>query len=258
MIEPEVYHLKKYEFDVAPDVIYTDGFEYSATMSALNKFPNAITVLGAGLNYADPKEVISIAKEVKYIVFSMEFACQVTKMRVDMNNPTHLLNLYKELRGMFPKNEIIVTMQNKGSMFSVDNEIKVMQTMPVTEVDRTGAGDVFDGALIYGLGKGYGLEVCIRLANIAAALSTTKYGAKASIPILSDVISQYESKFGSLEVQQQNVDQGSVSTSTMDSTVQASQNIQNATMPASSQIPEMPLPNQDLNQPFNSSTNNQG
>ena len=108
------------------------------------------------------------------------------------------------------------------------------------------------------MGKGYGLEVCIRLANIAAALSTTKYGAKASIPILSDVISQYESKFGSLEVQQQNVDQGSVSTSTMDSTVQASQNIQNATMPASSQIPEMPLPNQDLNQPFNSSTNNQG
>ena len=70
MIEPEVYHLKKYEFDTTPDVIYTDGYEYSATMAALHKFPSAISVLGAGLNYADPKEVLSIAKEVKYIVFS--------------------------------------------------------------------------------------------------------------------------------------------------------------------------------------------
>ena len=198
MIEPEIYHLKKYDYDIVPTVIYSDGYEYSATMAAINKFPDAITVLGAGLNYADPKEVVSIAKEVKYIVFSMEFACQITKMRVDVTNPTHLLNLYKELREKFPKNEIIVTLQNKGAMFSVHNEVKVMHTIPVQEVDRSGAGDVFDGALIYGLGKGYDLEICIRLANIAAALSTTKYGAKDSIPLLSDVIQYYESKFGPL------------------------------------------------------------
>lgn len=200
MIEPEVYHLKKYEFDFTPDIIYTDGFEYSATMAALNKFPNAISVLGAGLNYADPKEVLSIAKQVKYVIFSMEFACQITKMRVDMDNPTHLLNLFKELKVKFPNNNVIVTMQNKGAMFEINNEVKVMQTLPVKEVDRTGAGDIFDGAFIHGLGKKYDLEKCIRLANIAAAMSTTKYGAKASIPILSDVITEYESKFGAIDV----------------------------------------------------------
>lgn len=200
MIEPEVYHLKKYEYDFTPDIIYTDGFEYSATMAALNKFPNAISVLGAGLNYADPKEVLSIAKQVKYIIFSMEFACQITKMRVDMDNPTHLLNLFKELKSKFPNNNIIVTMQNKGAMFEINNEVKVMQTLPVKEVDRTGAGDIFDGAFIHGLGKKYDLEKCIRLANIAAAMSTTKYGAKASIPILSDVITEYENKFGAIDV----------------------------------------------------------
>ena len=200
MIEPEVYHLKKYEFDFTPDIIYTDGFEYSATMAALNKFPNAISVLGAGLNYADPKEVLSIAKQVKYVIFSMEFACQITKMRVDMDNPTHLLNLFKELKVKFPNNDVIVTMQNKGAMFEINNEVKVMQTLPVKEVDRTGAGDIFDGAFIHGLGKKYDLEKCIRLANIAAAMSTTKYGAKASIPILSDVITEYESKFGAIDV----------------------------------------------------------
>ena len=91
-------------------------------------------------------------------------------------------------------------MQNKGAMFEINNEVKVMQTLPVKEVDRTGAGDIFDGAFIHGLGKKYDLEKCIRLANIAAAMSTTKYGAKASIPILSDVITEYESKFGAIDV----------------------------------------------------------
>ncbi len=199
MIEPEVYHLKKYDYDIVPDLIYSDGYEYSATMSALNKFPNAISVLGAGLNYADPKEVVSLAKEFKYVVFSLEFACQTTRMRVDVNNPTHLLNLYKELHEKFPKNEVIVTLQNQGALFSINGEVKIMQTLPVNEVDRSGAGDVFDGALLYALGKGYSLEVAVRLANIAAALSTTKMGAKTSIPLLSDVISQYEMKFGRLD-----------------------------------------------------------
>ena len=69
------------------------------------------------------------------------------------------------------------------------------------EVDRTGAGDVFDGAFVYGLSKGYDLEKCLRLANIAGALSTTKYGAKQSIPLLSDVIRYYEEKFGSLNAE---------------------------------------------------------
>lgn len=231
MIEPEVYHLKKYEYDFTPDLIYTDGYEYSATMSALNKFPNAISVLGAGLNYASPKEVLSIAKSVKYIVFSLEFACEATRMRVDVTNPTHLLNLYKELRAKFPENQIIVTLKNNGALFSINNEIKVMQTIPVTEVDRTGAGDVFDGALLYGLGKGYNLEIALRLANIAGALSTTKYGAKPSIPMLSDVIQNYESKFGPLE--------GSMNTSVaqpVNSEVQTGE-VQSSTTAPSENIP---------------------
>ena len=148
-------------------------------------------------------------------------------------------------------------MQNKGAMFSINNEIKVMQTMPVTEVDRTGAGDVFDGALIYALGKGYDLEVCIRLANIAAALSTTKYGAKSSIPILSDVISQYESKFGPIETQQQNVEQVS-SAPNPAANMQTLQNIPNSSPAQPPKTPEMPLPTQNPNMPPNPPTNNQG
>ena len=74
-----------------------------------------------------------------------------------------------------------------------------MPTIPVKEIDRTAAGDIFDGAFVYGIGKGYDIEKCMRIANIAAGLSTTKMGGKDSIPLLSDVIQYYESKFGPLE-----------------------------------------------------------
>ena len=198
-MEPEVYHLKKSDYDVLPDAIYTDGFEYSATLSAFNKYPQSISVLGAGLNYADEKEVIALAKYAKYVIFSLEFACLVTKMKVDVDNGEHLFNLYKELKNIFPNSNNIVTLHNKGVLYSVSNNVRVMPTINVEEKDRTGAGDIFDGAFIYGLLKKYDMEKSIRIANIAAALSTTKYGAKNSIPLLSDVIHEYETKFGPIE-----------------------------------------------------------
>ena len=104
-------------------------------------------------------------------------------MKVDPDNGEHLFNLYKELKDLFPNSNNIVTLHNKGVLYSIDGNVRVMPTINVGEVDRTGAGDIFDGAFIYGLLKKYDLEKCIRLANIAAALSTTKYGAKNSIPL---------------------------------------------------------------------------
>ncbi len=199
VIEPEPYHLKKYDYDLIPDLIYSDGYEYSATQGAFNKYPKAISVLGAGLNTSDPKEVEALAKYAKYVIFSLEFACRVTKMKIDMNQPVTLLNLYKELKEKYPHSTNIITLHQDGVLYEFNSEVKVMPTITVTELDRTGAGDIFDGAFCYGLLKGYDMEKCLRLANISGALSTTKYGAKPSIPLISDVISEYEKKFGSLD-----------------------------------------------------------
>ena len=50
--------LKKYEYTLSPDVIFTDGKEYSATINALNRFPKAISVLDAGRVDRDLLELI--------------------------------------------------------------------------------------------------------------------------------------------------------------------------------------------------------
>jgi len=230
MIEPEKFHLKRYEFDVSPSLIYTDGYEYSAALAAINKSPNAITMLGAGLNHSDEKEIVALAKYVKYIVFSLEFACKVTKMRVDFAQPVTLLNLYKEIKEKFPNSINIITLHNMGVLYSINNEVKIMPTIEVKEVDRTGAGDIFDGTLLYALGKGYDLEKGLRLANIAGALSTLKYGAKNSIPLISDVIQHYEQRFGPLDVvpTQNNTPSANVETNVTTSQVSTASNEQSS------------------------------
>lgn len=198
-IEPEVYHLKKYDFDFTPDIIYSDGFEYTASVNAFSKYQNAISVLGAGLNNADPKEVLALVKYAKYAIFSLDLAEEVTKTKVDVANPQSLLSFYRSLKEKFPNTEIVITLKSSGVLYSVNDNIQYMPTISVKEVDRTASGDIFDGAFVYALSHGYDMDKCMRIANIAAGLSTTKFGGNASVPIISDVVQYYESKFGPLE-----------------------------------------------------------
>ncbi len=201
-VEPEINHIKKNEYQEKYDLIYSDGYEYSSTMILYNQNPGAISLLGASINNgSDEKEIMALAKSAKYITFSIDFAEKQTKLKADFNNPQTLLNIYKELKNKFPNANIIVTLKNMGAMYQYNNEVKVMPTISVKEVDRTGSGDIFDGALLYALGKKYDIEKAIRVANIAAGLSTTKYGVKDSIPLLSEVINYYEERFGPLEPQ---------------------------------------------------------
>lgn len=195
-IEPEEFHLKKYEYDITPNIIVMDGYEYAASKTAINKFPDAITVLDAS---SPTKELMTLAREIKYVVCSIEFAEAVAGIKIDFNNPVSLLSVYKRIKEKYPNNEIIITLREHGALYCLNNEVKVMPTVNVAEVDRTGSGDIFRGALAYALGKNYDLEKAVRIANIAAGLSTTKIGGKDSIPVLSEVINYYESKFGPLE-----------------------------------------------------------
>jgi 2-dehydro-3-deoxygluconokinase len=59
---------------------------------------------------------------------------------------------------------------------------------PVQPVDATGAGDCFDGSLVARLAVGDSLQDAVRYANVAAAISTTGYGAIAPIPRQADVL----------------------------------------------------------------------
>lgn len=65
----------------------------------------------------------------------------------------------------------------------VSNELEVLvPRLKVKSIDATGAGDAFAAALAVAVAEGMALHDAAHFANVAAALSTTKFGAQAGMP----------------------------------------------------------------------------
>ncbi len=180
--------LKKYDYNISPDVIFSDGKEYSATINALNKYPNAISIVDAGRVNRD---LLELCKYVKYIVCSKGFAETVSGLKIDFNNSVSLVNVYKKLKDKYPNNNIIVTLEEMGALYTVNNEIKVMPGIKTSVVDPSCSGDIFHGAFAYCLANNFDMEKTISYANIAAGLSIGKMGGSTSIPTIKEVINYY-------------------------------------------------------------------
>ena len=184
--------LKKYEYTIVPDIIFSDGKEYSATINALNKFPNAISIVDAG---RVDRDLLELCKFVKYIVCSKGFAEKVSGLKIDYDNSSSLVQVYKKLKERYPNNEIIITLENMGAMYTINNELRVMPGINTQVVDPSCAGDIFHGAFCYCIANGFDIEKTITYSNIAAGLSVGKMGGRTSIPTIKEVINYYNQKF---------------------------------------------------------------
>ncbi len=78
---------------------------------------------------------------------------------------------------------VVVTLGAAGALVVEEGSAGVAVPAPaVHSVDTTGAGDTFNGALAAGLADGLGLLEAVRHAVAAAALSTTRPGARDGMP----------------------------------------------------------------------------
>ena len=81
----------------------------------------------------------------------------------------------------------VVKLGEQGVVWATHRGIFYLPGESVTAIDAVGAGDAFAGALAARLDAGDALADAIRLANHAAALSTTKSGAQPSFPLWQEV-----------------------------------------------------------------------
>ena len=171
-----------------PDIILLDGHEYEASKDLLKKHPDAITVIDAD---RDKKEVVELAREVKYLICSKKFAEKVTGIKIDFNDKLTLVQNYTKMEEMF-KNNIIITLEENGVLYKYNNQIKIMPAIKVKTIDSTGAGDIFHGAFVYGLANNFEYEKNLKYAVLASALSVTRVGSYKSIPTLKEMNDIYD------------------------------------------------------------------
>ncbi|MCY0898669.1 MAG: ribokinase [Firmicutes bacterium] len=81
----------------------------------------------------------------------------------------------------------IVKLGDQGLVWATSRGIFYVPGEPVPAVDAVGAGDAFAGALAARLDAGDGIAEAIHVANVAAALSTTRHGAQPSFAYWDEV-----------------------------------------------------------------------
>jgi sugar/nucleoside kinase (ribokinase family) len=161
--------------DFQPRLLLFDGHELNAALEAMRLFPDAITMLDAG-SLRQGTETLS--RRVDYLVCSERFASQVTG-ESEVAGRWH--RCLKQLRALNGK-VAAVTLGAQGVAFDDGQECDLLPAWPVKAIDTTAAGDVFHGALAYGLLKAMKLREALRLANVAAGLSVAKVGGRLSVP----------------------------------------------------------------------------
>jgi 2-dehydro-3-deoxygluconokinase len=88
---------------------------------------------------------------------------------------------------------VALKMGSEGSLIATKDRRTRVPPFKVDAVDATGAGDTFDGAFLTRLLAGDAPDVAARYANVAAALSTTGYGAVTPIPRVDAVLAALKS-----------------------------------------------------------------
>jgi ribokinase len=82
---------------------------------------------------------------------------------------------------------VIITLGARGAFVATEKGDQLVPGFKVKAMDTTAAGDVFNGALAVALAEGQPLDLAVRFANAAAAISVTQLGAQPSAPTRPEI-----------------------------------------------------------------------
>ena len=184
--------LKREEVDLSPfsdaKVLHLDGLMIDASIEAARqaRARGLKVVLDAGTMREGSLELVS---QIDVLIASARFAVPL----VAEESPAE--RALEALSCLGPE-EIVITLGSKGSVGWNRGKVVAQSAFPVEVMDTTGAGDVYHGAYIYGLLKGWDMKACMRFASATSAMKCRAIGARAGIPTLDAVVGLLEANPG--------------------------------------------------------------
>jgi ribokinase len=96
----------------------------------------------------------------------------------------------EELLRKYPQ-KLVITQGYRGvSVCKESGEVLLIPARKANVVDTTGAGDTLNGAFTVAIAEGKGIENALQFANVAASLSTEKFGAQGGMPSYEEVMKE--------------------------------------------------------------------
>ena len=167
-----------------------DGRDTESTFELIKwaKTKGARIMIDAGSPRDRMDELLSL---VDYPVVSESFCQKYLKL-------TDYKEAIKKLLD-FGAKAAVVTCGSNGCYGGDLNGIYYRSAFRVDVVDTTGAGDVFHGAVIFGLLKNWELQDILRFASATAAIKCTKIGGRSAAPNFHSV-NKFLQKFQTEEI----------------------------------------------------------
>ncbi len=178
-----VPHLRAQDIDLGiyPNarILHVDSLMVEAITEAViqAKQRGMLVVMDAGTLRDGIPEIL---KMVDVLIASEPFSIQLAG---EYNTPEYALRKLKS----YGSKEVVITLGKRGSVGLSNDSFIVQDAYNVQAVDTTGAGDVYHGAYIYGLIRGWPMGECMRFASAVSAIKCTKIGARRGIPSLEQV-----------------------------------------------------------------------
>ena len=126
------------------------------------------------------RELVSL---VDYLVTNEDCARRVAGGPAGPDDPERACQL---MLAMGPR-AVVVTLGERGSVYSEGGQVRRQPAFPVSVVDTTGAGDCFHGAFCVGVVRGWALAETVRFASAAAAIKCQRLGGRAGLPRMTEV-----------------------------------------------------------------------
>ncbi|ECC9555277.1 putative sugar kinase [Salmonella enterica subsp. salamae] len=153
---------------VLADVRWHDGAKQAFTLA---RQAGVMTVLDGDITPQDISELVALSD---HAAFSEPGLARLTGM-------SETIDALKKAQTL-TNGHVYVTRGSEGCNWLEKAAVRHQPGFTVEVVDTTGAGDVFHGALAFGLASGYAIEEAVRFASGVAALKCTRPGGRAGIP----------------------------------------------------------------------------
>ena len=136
----DIYRLPDSVYGFSPEVLLFDGHALTASRDAMERWPQAVTVLDAG---SLREATWELAECVDYPIASAAFASALLGEELEgPDQVSRALELLRQRNGTCA----LITLGERGGVWALGDQRGDYDALSVTPVDTSAAGDIFHGA----------------------------------------------------------------------------------------------------------------
>lgn len=171
------------EYITGADFLHLEGHHWNAAMQAAGWMHEA----GKTVVYDGSKTTRSVPERTRQLVGKVDVLICGSGYGRALTGLTDVWDIGRAILDLGPR--IVVQTEGEHGSYTVTRDDQFhTPAFHVDVVDTTGAGDVFHGAFIVGLHKGWDLRTTALFSTAVSSLKCTKLGGRRGIPYYDEVV----------------------------------------------------------------------